>query len=74
MSVFSEGNKTLLQKGFNRITPFFVPYIITNMGGALLSMDLGFTGPNYSISTACYGRLHSSVFVFIVISKMELLD
>ena len=53
MSVFFEGNKTLFEKGFNRITPFFVPYIITNMGGALLSMDLGFTGPNYSISTAC---------------------
>ena len=23
------------------------------MGGALLGIDLGFTGPNYSISTAC---------------------
>lgn len=53
MSVFFEGNKTLFDKGFNRITPFFVPYIITNMGGALLAIDLGFKGPNYSISTAC---------------------
>ncbi len=53
MNVFFEGNKTLLEKGFRRITPFFVPYIITNMGGALLAIDLGFTGPNYSISTAC---------------------
>lgn len=53
MSVFFEGNKTLFDKGFNRITPFFVPYIITNMGGALLAIDLEFTGPNYSISTAC---------------------
>lgn len=53
MNVFFEGNKTLLNKGFNRITPFFVPYIITNMGGALLAIDLGFKGPNYSISTAC---------------------
>ena len=53
MSIFLEGNKNLLQKGFNRITPFFVPYIITNMGSAMLAMDYGFTGPNYSISTAC---------------------
>ncbi|MEM7175030.1 MAG: beta-ketoacyl-ACP synthase II [Chlamydiota bacterium] len=53
MSVFLNGNKTLLSKGVNRITPFFVPYIITNMGGALLAIDLKFTGPNYSISTAC---------------------
>src|SRR5581483_3125864 len=42
-----------LTKGFNRMTPFFVPFIITNMGGALLAIDLGFMGPNYSISTAC---------------------
>jgi 3-oxoacyl-[acyl-carrier-protein] synthase II len=53
MNVFLEGNRTLLEKGFSRITPFFVPYIITNMGGALLAIDLGFQGPNYSISTAC---------------------
>jgi 3-oxoacyl-[acyl-carrier-protein] synthase II len=53
MSVFFNGTETLLTKGFRRMTPFFVPYIITNMGGALLSIDLGFMGPNYSISTAC---------------------
>jgi 3-oxoacyl-[acyl-carrier-protein] synthase II len=53
MSTFVEGVQTLLEKGHRRVTPFFVPYILTNMGGALLSMDLGFLGPNYSISTAC---------------------
>lgn len=53
MSVFSGGSETLVSKGVNRITPFFVPYIIPNMGGALLGIDLKFTGPNYSISTAC---------------------
>lgn len=53
MSVFVDGVKTLLEKGPRRVTPFFVPYIITNMGGAFLAMDIGFMGPNYSISTAC---------------------
>ncbi len=53
MHVFSEGVETLVTKGFKRLTPFFVPFIITNMAGALLSMDIGFMGPNYSISTAC---------------------
>ncbi len=53
MNVFYEGTETLLTKGYGRMTPFFVPYIITNMGGALLAIDLGFMGPNYSISTAC---------------------
>jgi hypothetical protein len=35
------------------MNPFCIPFAITNMGGALLAMDLGFMGPNYSISTAC---------------------
>ena len=53
MSVFYEGVDTILNKSFKRLTPFFIPFIITNMGGALLGMDLGFRGPNFSISTAC---------------------
>lgn len=61
MSVFFEGNKTLVEKGFKRITPFFVPFIITNMAGGLLAIDLGFTGPNYSISTACATANYSIV-------------
>lgn len=53
MEVYSQGVQTILEKGFKRLTPFFVPFIITNMAGALLAIDLGFMGPNYSISTAC---------------------
>lgn len=53
MSVFVDGVQSLDQKGWRKVTPFFVPFILTNMGGALLAMDLGFMGPNYSISTAC---------------------
>ena len=40
-------------QGHKKISPFFIPYAITNMGGALLAIDIGFMGPNYSISTAC---------------------
>lgn len=53
MTVFYDGVETLLHKGYKRLTPFFVPFIITNMGGALLAIDLNFRGPNLSISTAC---------------------
>lgn len=35
------------------MNPFCIPFAITNMPGALLAMDTGFMGPNYSISTAC---------------------
>ncbi len=53
MGIFAEGVNTLAEKGPRRVSPFFVPYILSNMGGALLAKDLGFMGPNYSISTAC---------------------
>ncbi|KAK1285696.1 hypothetical protein QJS10_CPB20g01236 [Acorus calamus] len=53
LSVFSDGVQALIERGHRKITPFFIPYAITNMGSALLAIDLGFMGPNYSISTAC---------------------
>lgn len=53
MNAYYDGVGTLMNKGYKRLTPFFVPYIITNIAGALLAIDLEFTGPNYSISTAC---------------------
>ncbi|KVH95314.1 Beta-ketoacyl synthase, active site-containing protein [Cynara cardunculus var. scolymus] len=53
MTSFSNGVEALIQKGFKKITPFFIPYSITNMGSALLAIDTGLMGPNYSISTAC---------------------
>lgn len=36
-----------------RINPFSVPFSLTHMGSALLATELGWMGPNYSISTAC---------------------
>ena len=53
LSVFTDGVQNLIEKGYRKISPFFIPYAITNMGSALLAMDVGFMGPNYSISTAC---------------------
>ncbi|MBA0836595.1 hypothetical protein Goarm_008795 [Gossypium armourianum] len=53
LTVFSDGVQNLIEKGYRKITPFFIPYAITNMSSALLAIDLGLMGPNYSISTAC---------------------
>ncbi|CAA3026871.1 3-oxoacyl-[acyl-carrier- ] synthase I, chloroplastic [Olea europaea subsp. europaea] len=53
LTVFSDGVQALIEKGHRKITPFFIPYAITNMASALLAIDLGLMGPNYSISTAC---------------------
>lgn len=53
MDTFVTGVTALHTAGPRRVSPFFVPYILTNMGGAILAQDVGFMGPNYSISTAC---------------------
>ncbi|KAL6979442.1 3-oxoacyl-[acyl-carrier-protein] synthase I, chloroplastic [Sarracenia purpurea var. burkii] len=52
-TAFSNGVEALIRKGYNKMTPFFIPYSITNMGSALLAIDTGLMGPNYSISAAC---------------------
>lgn len=53
MGMFVDGVQALTEKGIRRVSPFFVPYILTNMPGAFVAMEYGFMGPNYSISTAC---------------------
>ncbi|KAK9706934.1 hypothetical protein RND81_07G161900 [Saponaria officinalis] len=53
LSAFSDAVQALIDKGHRKISPFFIPYTITNMASALLAIDLGLMGPNYSISTAC---------------------
>ncbi|KAF6175847.1 hypothetical protein GIB67_003335 [Kingdonia uniflora] len=42
-----------LRISYKKMNPFCVPFATTNMGSAILAMDLGWMGPNYSISTAC---------------------
>ncbi|GAY37614.1 hypothetical protein CUMW_030390 [Citrus unshiu] len=42
-----------LRISYKKMNPFCVPFATTNMGSAMLAMDLGWMGPNYSISTAC---------------------
>ncbi|RMZ56728.1 hypothetical protein APUTEX25_002817, partial [Auxenochlorella protothecoides] len=53
MTTFASGVEALTLSGHRKMNPFCIPFSIGNMGGAMLAMDLGFMGPNYSISTAC---------------------
>ncbi|XP_051131877.1 3-oxoacyl-[acyl-carrier-protein] synthase II, chloroplastic-like isoform X2 [Andrographis paniculata] len=52
MKVFSDAIEAL-RISYRKMNPFCVPFATTNMGSAILAMDLGWMGPNYSISTAC---------------------
>jgi 3-oxoacyl-[acyl-carrier-protein] synthase II len=53
MSTFFENAKACIEKGPRRVSPFLIPFMLTDMASALLAQDLGFMGPNYSVSTAC---------------------
>ncbi|KAH6823076.1 fatty acid biosynthesis 1 [Perilla frutescens var. hirtella] len=52
MKVFYDAIEAL-RVSYRKMNPFCVPFATTNMGSAMLAMDLGWMGPNYSISTAC---------------------
>ncbi|KAJ7979206.1 3-oxoacyl-[acyl-carrier-protein] synthase [Quillaja saponaria] len=52
MKVFYDAIEAL-RISYRKMNPFCVPFATTNMGSAILAMDLGWMGPNYSISTAC---------------------
>lgn len=46
-------HSVLLEKGPKRVTPFLIPMLITNIAPGEIAIDMGFVGPNYSVSSAC---------------------
>ena len=52
-------HSTLLQKGPRRISPFFVPMMISDMSAGMISMKLGAKGPNYTTVSACSSAAHA---------------
>ena len=49
----------LLERGPRRITPFFIPMVISNMASGQVSMLTGAKGPNTSVVSACATGSHS---------------
>jgi 3-oxoacyl-[acyl-carrier-protein] synthase II len=52
-------HQVLLEKGPRRISPFFIPGIITNMAPGQIAIEFGIRGPNTSITTACAASTHA---------------
>ncbi len=53
LTTLFEQIKVLLNKGPDRVNPFLVPMMITDMAAAQVSITLGLKGPNLCITSAC---------------------
>ena len=53
LTTLFEQTKLLLEKGPNRVSPFLVPMMITDMAAAQVSITLGLKGPNLCTTSAC---------------------
>ena len=51
--------RTLDKKGPSRVSPFFIPNVVTNMAAGYISIKFNARGPNCSTTTACAASGHS---------------
>lgn len=49
----------LIEKGPNRVSPVFIPMMISNMAPGQISMTFGFKGPTMTVTTACASSTHA---------------
>jgi 3-oxoacyl-[acyl-carrier-protein] synthase II len=50
-----------------RFSPFFIPKMIANIAGGLLSIKYGFRGPNFTTVSACASSSHAIIEAFNLI-------
>jgi 3-oxoacyl-[acyl-carrier-protein] synthase II len=59
LTMLEHFHKVLIEKGPQRISPFFIPGIIANMVPGQIAIEFGAKGPNLSIETACAASCHA---------------
>jgi 3-oxoacyl-[acyl-carrier-protein] synthase II len=59
ISSLEEQHKKGLEKGFDRLSPFFIIQMIINMAPGLISIKYGAKGPNWAPVSACATSAHA---------------
>jgi 3-oxoacyl-[acyl-carrier-protein] synthase II len=62
-------HSVLLENGQRRISPFFIPMLITNLAAGQISMRFGARGPNSCVTTACAAGTHAIGDSFKIIQR-----
>ncbi|MDL2226923.1 beta-ketoacyl-ACP synthase II, partial [Deltaproteobacteria bacterium OttesenSCG-928-M10] len=64
LSTIEANHEIMLNRGPDRVSPFFVPMMIGNMGPGQVAIELGLKGPNLMVSTACAAGTHALGWAF----------
>lgn len=59
LPLIEEQHTKLMEKGHSRVSPFFIPSVISNLAPGWVSMTYGIRGPNFTITSACATGVHS---------------
>jgi 3-oxoacyl-[acyl-carrier-protein] synthase II len=59
LETVTEQHKILLEKGPNRVSPFMIPMLISNMASGMFSMYYELRGPNFATCSACATANHA---------------
>jgi 3-oxoacyl-[acyl-carrier-protein] synthase II len=59
METFETQHTALMEKGPGRVSPFFIPMMISDMAAGQVSIQLGFKGPNFATVSACASGAHA---------------
>ncbi|MDP2480895.1 MAG: beta-ketoacyl-ACP synthase II [Candidatus Palauibacterales bacterium] len=64
LATLEEQHIRMLERGPDRVSPFFIPMFIADMAAGLISMRYGVRGPNYCTVSACASSAHAVGLAF----------